>query len=241
MGDEGMTISDGKVGPGDTIHVLDNPARVVRRIGPDGQMVGDVALMFPDRVDTFTPLKDGRLFAVTGATAAPLVIIDGRDSAVERQQMPWQHFDQLQPLARQAIAIASEPSDGVVVAFVFSDYALVSHPPFADSNIIRLVDAATFPSVIVTRSRTTTSAKLGRAAHVVRSLAVADGILHVLVSRADTLRRGAVVDRYSVKGGYYIESWRLPGPVFAIAAHGGKVYAVTPQHVLTVRASSAAF
>lgn len=175
--------------------------------------------------DDIAPLPDGDMILITEDAERPLVRVGPDGVVLSREPFPWPGFAGLHPMTRQVIT-ASDPRSGRwVSAFQVGDgfFRFVGSEPRGGRGWF--VEEVLFPGVLQERTGLTTTTRLSSPTFAAWSIALTEERLYVLFAGRST-HRMRVLDTYSLEDGRYLESFRLPRSLTAIALAGGTLYGV---------------
>jgi hypothetical protein len=231
---EGVSrVSDIQRGQGDSIFVLDSPAKRVWVVTSSGKAVDTILTLRVGSTDTFVALPAGQFIAITVDSAAPLVQFDRTGAISRRLAFPWEAFQKTRALARQGYAASMGHDSTWAFATAFSD-GFVVFDGVIPHVIGRMLEPVGFPDVILTTRGLSYSEKLGRVTLTAEGVALDQRHLLVLYAGTDTSVSGRVVDRYSLKDGTYSDSFRLPARARGIATDDEHVYVLTARELLSI-------
>lgn len=173
--------------------------------------------------DDLIPLSPREALLIVSEPNAPLVRLALTGKVLERRPFPWPGFARLNPLASQLIT-RSDPSSGWwSAAFQLGDGFFVFSGPDWQGYRGWFADPVPFPTVREERAGSTVTARVQNPTFAALSLAMSATRLYVLFSGTNR-NTPRVLDSYSLADGSYLESFRLPRPVHAIALGAGVLY-----------------
>ena len=155
--------------------------------------------------------------------AKPVAELDSAGAVLRRLAVPWPGFELLPDLVAGNVRLIGSPDDSAfVVGFMVGDGWFGQSLARGQPTLGRYVEHLDFPEVVETATRRLILAK----AYALQDGFLEAGILHVLWNGADTSTVLRLIDRYAVRSGEYLGSWRLPRPATAIAQSGDALIAV---------------
>lgn len=192
--------------------VMDDASAVRRRIRLDG---------IP-HAEQMVPLPDGRVLLVTFQPDSPLVVVDTAGTRSGYVEFPWKGFTSVPPLARQGWTTLGPDSRSWVFAFMLGDGWFPFRELRPGRYVGRYVDHRPFPPVEEDESG---AGFVQYTPCTGCDVAMDDSSLYVLSGGTDQTRRG-VVDRFRLRDGAYVDSYRLPWAARRIAVREGSFYVV---------------
>lgn len=227
--DEFRNVRDVKASGDSLLFLLDPQNNRVTVLSHGGEVRRRVPLTQAGHAEQMVPLGPDRIVLVTMNADTPLVVIGHAGERRGVAAFPWRGFTRLHPLARQGNTAVSPDGRRWVYGFMLGDGWFGFDGVRPERFVGRYAEHRPFPSLEVRGGGGTQMVSLAQYTPCTGcDLALHDSSLYVLSGGSDRSAR-AVVDRFRLRDGAYLESFRLPGRARRLAVDDGTFYVVVDE------------
>lgn len=216
-------VRDLEVGPGGRPMLLDVGNARITTLDQTGAVHHQTRLVNVGYVDQFAPLPDGRAVLLTQHPDSALAVTDTSGGIVQRLGLPWKEFAELHPLVRQG-NLASGGDVRWAFGFGLGDGWFGFNGTHADGGKRPYIERAEFPQVVEKREGGSLTTQLASYTPCSGCSMTIDGTDFYVLFGGRTDHRHAVLDRYDLRTGRYLESLVLPAKATEAAVTGGTFF-----------------